>query len=115
MPALPSPTTGTLPTIKYNLSLKMEQQLRPCSPRPVSPSELPGLDLNKTFRSIQVEDPFSDRYAIKSSPRRRRSRARFPGCIVKRFLHLCADVRSWAVSALGGKQSRLGIQRLPDG
>src|ERR1700761_634044 len=97
-------------TVLKDSYLKTMETLRPCSPRPVSPSELPGLDINKNLVTINIEDPFSDDHAIKA-PRRRRRQARpqFPGCVVAGFIAFVTEVRNWASSAVGGGYKSLGI------
>jgi hypothetical protein len=92
------------------------ETLRPCSPRPVSPSELPGLDINKNLVTISIEDPFSDECAIKPlKRRRRRSKFQFPSCVVASLYAFVTEVKNWASNAVGGRYSSLGIKGFSEG
>jgi hypothetical protein len=93
------------------------ETLRPCSPRPVSPSELPGLD-NKHLASIDIEDPFSDSHAVNysSKPKRRwrswrKPSFRLPLCVLDGLYAFVEEVRRWTSFGGGGNGKRgLGIR-----
>lgn len=99
--------------------------LRPCSPRPVSPSELPGLD-TKHLISISISDPFSDSHAIdyssESSSKLRRRRMsgwrkpsfQLPLCVLDGFLAFVEEMRRWATGH-AGKRRNMGIRGIDDG
>lgn len=113
------------PSRKFLVEIMSLSPLRPCSPRPVSPSELPGLDSNH-LSSISISDPFSDTHAIDYSygsslkaRSQRKSRWRTPSiqlpcCVFDGFLAFVEEMRRRFLG--GGRGARgIGIRRGDDG